>query len=129
MENLQNKKKEIIEQIGIEGLKQLKFSKILKLLKSEIKELISYWTIKQVHQMVNEVFNINISSPFFYRFCQQNLKTKKDEKLESVKPGKIKNLNISQNKNIKKKSILSEDELNAIAMFGSGSSSKNQLKD
>ena len=127
MENLQNRKKEIIEQIGIHGLKQLKFSKLLKLINFEIQELTNYWTLKQVHKMVNEVFDFNISAPLFYRFCQQNLKTKKDEKLESVKIGKIKNLNISQNKDIKKESILSEDELNAIAMFGS--SSKNQVKD
>ncbi len=105
-ENLQKRKKEIIEQIGIDGLKQLKFSKILKLLRSEIQELMSYWIIKQVHQMVNEVFNINISSPFFYKFCQNFEKNpiKKDRKLESLKTEKIKNLNISQNRDTKKES-------------------------
>ena len=30
--------------------------------------------------MVNEVFNINISAPLFYRFCEKNIK--KDEKSE-----------------------------------------------
>ena len=54
MENLQNRKKEIIQQIGEEGLKKLKFSKLLKLIKNEIQELMIYWTIKQVHLMMNE---------------------------------------------------------------------------
>lgn len=86
MENLQNKKKEIINQIPEDGLKKLKFSKILKLLQSEIQELMNYWTIKQIHKMVNEVFELNISAPLFYRFCQQNLKDriKRDKKEEVV---------------------------------------------
>ena len=119
MENLQNKKIEIIEHIGDDGLRKLKFSKILKLLENEIQELMNYWTIKQIHKMLNEVFELNVSAPLFYKFC---VNLKKDEKLESVKIGKIKNLNISQNKDIKKEqkkltSILDEDELNVIAMY------------
>ena len=119
MENLQNKKIEIIEHIGDDGLRKLKFSKILKLLENEIQELMNYWTIKQIHKMLNEVFELNVSAPLFYKFCSD---LKKDEKLESVKIGKIKNLNISQNKDIKKEqkkltSILDEDELNVIAMY------------
>ena len=74
------KKEEIIQHIGAEGLKKLKFTKLLKLITFEIEELIEYWTIRQVHQMVNEVFNINISAPLFYRFCEKNIK--KDEKSE-----------------------------------------------
>ena len=83
MENLQNRKKEIIQKIGEEGLKKLKFSRLLKLIENEIQELMNYWTVKQVHQMVNEVFNLNISSPLFYRFCAKNFKDeiKKDKKI------------------------------------------------
>lgn len=80
MVNLQNRKNEIIQQIGEDGLKRLKFSKILKLIVNEIKELMDYWIVKQIHQMVNEVFNINISAPLFYRFCEKNIK--KNEKSE-----------------------------------------------
>ena len=92
MENLQNKKKEIIEQIGIDGLKKLKFSKILKLIKNEIRELMNYWTIKQIHKIVNEVFELNISVPLFYKFCA-NLK--KDE----IKKDKKINVGVSQRAN------------------------------
>ena len=119
MENLQNKKNEIIQQIGEDGLKRLKFSKILKLIVNEIKELMDYWIVKQIHQMVNEVFNINISAPLFYRFCEKNIK--KNENLKVEKNHKI-DKGVSQNRNTKKeeeKSILDSDELNAIAMYGS----------
>ena len=119
MENLQNKKNEIILQIGEDGLKRLKFSKILKLIENEIKELMDYWIVKQIHQMVNEVFNINISAPLFYRFCEKNIK--KNENLKVEKNHKI-DKGVSQNRNTKKeeeKSILDSDELNAVAMYGS----------
>ena len=119
MVNLQNKKNEIIHQIGEDGLKRLKFSKILKLIENEIKELMDYWIVKQIHQMVNEVFNINISAPLFYRFCEKNIK--KNENLKVEKNHKI-DKGVSQNRNTKKeeeKSILDCDELNAIAMYGS----------
>ncbi|MCT7586617.1 hypothetical protein [Aliarcobacter butzleri] len=85
MENLQKRKKKIIEQIGEEGLEKLKFSKLLKLTENEIQELMNYWTIKQVHQMLNEVFNLNISAPLFYKFCA-NLK--KDEISKTIKRDK-----------------------------------------
>ena len=45
MVNLQNKKNEIIHQIGEDGLKRLKFSKILNLIENEIKELMDYWIV------------------------------------------------------------------------------------
>ena len=118
MENLQNKKNEIILQIGEDGLKRLKFSKILKLIVNEIKELMQYWIIKQIHQMVNEVFNINISQQLFYSFCYKNIK--KDENFKLEKNHKI-DIGVSQNRNTKKeeeKSIFDSDELNAIAMYG-----------
>ncbi|MCT7595604.1 hypothetical protein PT502_03625 [Aliarcobacter butzleri] len=97
MENLQKRKKKIIEQIGDDRLKKLKFSKILKLLENEIQELMKYWTIKQVHETVNEIFELNISAPLFYRFCAKNLK--KDEKLESRKIDKKINVGVSQRAN------------------------------
>lgn len=83
MENLQKKKKEVIEQIDDDGLRKLKFSKLLKLIRNEIQELMNYWTIKQIHKIVNEVFELNISAPLFYKFCA-NLKKdeiKKDKKI------------------------------------------------
>lgn len=92
MENLQKRKKEIIEQIGEDRLKTLKSSKLLKLITLEIEELMVYWTIRQIHKMVCEVFEINVSEPFFYKFCA-NLK--KDE----IKKDKKINVGVSQRAN------------------------------
>ncbi len=80
MENLQKRKKEIIEQIGEDGLRKLKFSKILKLIENQILELMSYWTVRQINRMVCESFEINISEPFFYRFCLSLKNLEKDKK-------------------------------------------------
>ena len=116
MENLQNKKKEIIQQIGEDRLKKLKFSKLLKLIIFEIEELMVYWTVRQVNQMVCEVFDVNISEPLFYRFCLKNLEKGKKSKI--LKRDKIEE-GVSQNRDTKKEEIvtLDEDELSAVAMF------------
>ena len=123
MENLQNRKKEIIQQIGEDRLKKLKFSKLLKLIIFEIEELMVYWTVRQVNKMVCEVFEINVSEAFFYKFCLQN--TEKDKNSKSKKRDKKLDKGVVQKitTNKKKESILDEDELSAIAMFGSSSKS------
>ena len=111
MENLQNKKKKIIQQTDKEGLEKLKFSKLLKLIENEIQELMKYWTIKQVHQMVNEVFNLNISAPLFYRFCA-NLK--KDEISKPIKNDKKLDVGVSQQVQVNKDTKKSENSVKNI---------------
>ena len=115
MVNLQNKKNEIIHQIGEDGLKRLKFSKILKLIENEIKELMDYWIVKQIHQMVNEVFNINISAPLFYRFCEKNIKKKKD--FEVMENRKIdKGVSLNRDTMSDEKSINNIDDLTDLTL-------------
>lgn len=104
METLENKKIKIIQQIGKEGLGKLKFLKLLKLLENEIQDLFMFYTINQVYQMVKDVFEVNISTPLFYRFAKN---IKKDEKAKTLK--------IDTKK--EKVAILDDDELSAIAMF------------
>lgn len=111
MENLQKRKKKIIEQIGDDRLKKLKFSKLLKLIENEIQELMKYWTIKQVHQMVDEVFNLNISAPLFYRFCA-NLK--KDEISKPIKNDKKLDVGVSQQVQVNKDTKKSENSVKNI---------------
>jgi hypothetical protein len=127
MENLQKRKKELIGQIGEDEIKKLKKVKLLKLIQSEIQELMNYWTARQINKMVCESFEINISEPLFYRFCLKNFE--KDENLKPKKKDKKSDKGVVQEitANKKEESILDEDELNAIAMFGS--SSKNQQKE
>lgn len=104
-ENLQKRKEELVGQIGEDEIKKLKKVKLLKLIQNEIQELLNYWTIKQIHKMVNEVFELNISAPLFYRFCA-NLK--KDEKV----------IGVSQQVDIKKSesSVKNIDDLTASTL-------------
>ena len=113
--NLQNKKEEIIQHIGAEGLKKLKFTKLLKLITFEIEELIEYWTIRQVHQMVNEVFNINVSKALFYGFCEKNIKKKKD--FEVMENRKIdKGVSLNRDTMSDEKSINNIDDLTDLTL-------------
>ena len=96
MGNLQKRKEELVGQIGEDEIKKLMKVKLLKLIQNEIQELLNYWNIKQVHQLVQDVFNIPISRPLFYRYCAKNLK--KDEKLEPIKKDKKLNVDVSQPK-------------------------------
>ncbi len=94
MENLQKRKEELVGQIGEDKIKLLKRIKLLKLIQNEIQELLNYWNIKQVHELVQDVFNIPISSPLFYRYCAKNIK--KDEKSEPIKKDKKLDVGVSQ---------------------------------
>lgn len=115
MVNLQNKKNEIIQHIGAEGLKKLKFTKLLKLITFEIEELIEYWTIRQVHQMVNEIFNINVSKALFYGFCEKNIKKKKD--FEVMENRKIdKGVSLNRDTMSDEKSINNIDDLTDLTL-------------
>ena len=88
MINLQNRKKEIMEQIGIDGLAKLKKVKLLKLLEFEIQQLLEFWTLGQILQMINDEFKLNISKTVFYDFCKKNFKNV--EKIEIKKTVKKK---------------------------------------
>jgi hypothetical protein len=121
---LKNRKDEIINNIGEDLLKQLKKIKLLDLLKFQVKEMSVYWTLGQILEQINNEFNLSISKTLFYDFCSKNIEK---DKLEHLKKDKKIETGVSQNKDTKKESILSEDELNVVAMFGS--SSKNQVKD
>lgn len=119
MKDMLNAKKEkIIGEIEQGGLKKLKKTKLLKLIKDEIQALSNYWSLLQILEMINEEFDLQISNTVFYDFCKNNLKKNNIEtvdKIDEIRKG------VSQNRNTKKeeKSILDADELNAVAMYGS----------
>ncbi|WP_323589156.1 hypothetical protein [Aliarcobacter butzleri] len=106
---LLNRKNELIDKLGNGGLKELKSSKLLRLIEPQIEDLCKYWTKKQVYNMVNKIFDDNIiSASFFYRFSKNLEKEtiKKDKKIE---------VGVSQKKDINgdedKKSINNIDDL------------------
>lgn len=103
---LKARKEEITEKVGEDEFKRLQKVKLLKLMKLEIQQLLEFWSLGQVLEILNSELGFKISKTVFYSFFQKNLK--KDEKLESLKTGKIKNLNISQTRDIKKESENSE---------------------
>ena len=116
---LNAKKEKIIREIEQGGLKKLKKTKLLRLIKDEIQSLSNYWTLLQILEMINKEFDLQISNTVFYDFCKNNLKKNNIETVDKI--GEIRK-GVSQNRNTKKeeeKSILDSDELNAIAMYGS----------
>ena len=116
---LNAKKEKIIGEIEQGGLKKLKKTKLLRLIKDEIQSLSNYWTLLQILEMINKEFDLQISNTVFYDFCKNNLKKNNIETVDKI--GEIRK-GVSQNRNTKKeeeKSILESDELNAIAMYGS----------
>lgn len=104
---LLNRKKELIVKLGYDGLKELKSSKLLKLIEPQIQDLCNYWTKKQVHNMVNNIFYDNIiSASFFYRFSK-NLE-KETIKRDKTEEGVSQKIDTNQDK----KSIKNIDDLN-----------------
>ena len=106
---LLNRKNELIGKLGNDGLKELKSSKLLRLIEPQIEDLCKYWTKKQVHNMVNKIFDDNIiSASFFYRFLK-NLEKETIEKDKKIEVG------VSQKRDINgdedKKSIKNIDDL------------------
>ncbi len=95
---LLNRKNELIDKLGNGGIKELKSSKLLRLIEPQIEDLCKHWTKKQVYNMVNKIFDDNIiSASFFYRFSKNLEKEtiEKDKKIE---------LGVSQKRDIKKES-------------------------
>lgn len=66
--------------------------------------------------MINEIFSLSISAPYFYAYCTKNIK--KDEKSKILKKDKIEEV-VFQKRDTKKEEILTldEDELSVIAMY------------
>ena len=107
-ENLQKRKKKIIEQIGQEDeLKKLKKVKLLKLMEFEIQQMLEFWSLGQVLKILNSELGFKISKTVFYEFCAKNLK--KDKKSD---------VGVSQKRDIKKdeKSINNIDDLTNSAV-------------
>ncbi len=75
---LKNRKEELELQLG--HLNNVKYSKLLYLLNSEINNLLCFYTKKQVNQMINETFFLNISAPYFYAYCSNKLQERKNVK-------------------------------------------------
>lgn len=56
-----------------EELKNIKHTKLLLLIKDDIEALLSFYTKKEIHLMINSVFEKNLSLSLLYLFCSENI--------------------------------------------------------
>ena len=101
--NILEKKKEylISNHLSVDELKNIKPTKLLFLIKNEIEALLKFYTKKEIHFMINSVFQKNISLSLLYLFCSENIT--KDSNSSDIK-NKV-NHQVSQN-NISAKNIV-----------------------
>lgn len=56
-----------------EELKNIKHTKLLLLIKNDIEALLSFYPKKEIHSMINSVFEKNLSLSLLYLFCSENI--------------------------------------------------------
>ena len=97
--NILEKKKEFLlnNYLDENELKNLKPTKLLFQIKNEIEALLKFYTKKEIHLMINSVFQKNISLSLLYLFCSENIT--KDSNSSDIK-NKV-NHQVSQNFNTK----------------------------
>ena len=99
--NILLKKKEFIlnNYLGVDELKNIKPSKFLFLIQDEIKTLLRFYSKKEIHLMINTVFEKDLSLSLLYLFCSENMDL--DSKSDSKSRAGVKDSKINSNaKNI-----------------------------
>lgn len=73
--NILEKKKEFLlnNYLSEEELKNIKPTKLLFLVKDEIEGLLSFYPKKEIHAMINSIFETNLSLSLLYLFCSENI--------------------------------------------------------
>ena len=73
--NILEKKKEflIANYLDEDQLKNLKPTKLLFLIKDDIETLLRFYSKKEIHLMINSVFEKNLSLSLLYLFCSENI--------------------------------------------------------
>ena len=99
--NILLKKKEFIlnNYLGVDELKNIKPTKFLFLIQDEIKTLLRFYSKKEIHLMINTVFEKDLSLSLLYLFCSENIDS--DSKSDSKSRAGVKDSKINSNaKNI-----------------------------
>ena len=99
--NILLKKKEFIlnNYLSVDELKAIKPTKFLFLIKDEIKTLLRFYSKKEIHLMINTVFEKDLSLSLLYLFCSENIDL--DSKSDSKSRAGVKDSKINSNaKNI-----------------------------
>ena len=73
--NILEKKKEFLlnNYLSEQELKNIKPTKLLFLVKDEIEALLSFYPKKEIHSMINSMFEKNLSLSLLYLFCSENV--------------------------------------------------------
>ena len=95
--NILLKKKEFIlnNYLGVDELKNIKPTKFLFLIKNEIETLLRFYSKKEIHLMINTVFEKDLSLSLLYLFCSENIDS--DLKSDSKSRVDVKDLQIISN--------------------------------
>ena len=99
--NILLKKKDFIlnNYLGVDELKNIKPTKFLFLIKNEIETLLRFYSKKEIHLMINTVFEKDLSLSLLYLFCSENIDS--DLKSDSKSRVDVKDSKINSNaKNI-----------------------------
>ena len=99
--NILLKKKEFIlnNYLSEDELKSIQPTKFLFLIKDEIKTLLRFYSKKEIHLMINTVFEKDLSLSLIYLFCSENIDL--DSKSDSKSRAGVKDSKINSNaKNI-----------------------------
>lgn len=99
--NILLKKKEFIlnNYLSEDELKSIQPTKFLFLIKDEIEALLRFYSKKEIHLMINTVFEKDLSLSLLYLFCSENIDS--DSKSDSKSRAGVKDSKINSNaKNI-----------------------------
>lgn len=99
--NILLKKKEFIlnNYLSEDELKSIQPTKFLFLIKDEIEALLRFYSKKEIHLMINTVFEKDLSLSLLYLFCSENIDL--DSKSDSKSRAGVKDSKINSNaKNI-----------------------------
>ena len=99
--NILLKKKEFIlnNYLSEDELKSIQPTKFLFLIKNEIETLLRFYSKKEIHLMINTVFEKDLSLSLLYLFCSENIDS--DSKSDSKSSAGVKDSKINSNaKNI-----------------------------
>ena len=108
--NILEKKKEflIANYLGEDELKNIKPTKLLFLIKDDIEALLRFYSKKEIHLMINSIFEKNLSLSLLYLFCSENIT--KDSNSSGVK-NKVNHQQASENLSNAKNIVNNIDDL------------------
>lgn len=108
--NILEKKKEflIANYLNEDQLKNLKPTKLLFLIEDEIEALLRFYSKKEIHLMINSIFEKNLSLSLLYLFCSENIT--KDSNCSDVK-NKVNHQQSSENLSNAKNIVNNIDDL------------------